>query len=53
MTKPTPTKTISLYLPLDLYEQVRQLAQQDDRTVSVWIRRVLAREVSAGPAVKS
>ena len=35
----------SIWLPLDLLEQVRIAAEQDDRSISGFVRHVLRREV--------
>lgn len=36
-----PKKTVSILLPLDLYEELSDLAKENSRPVSTYIRQVL------------
>ena len=36
-----PKKTVSILLPLDLYEELIELAEDNSRPVSAYIRQVL------------
>lgn len=36
-----PKKTVSIQIPLDWYDQVKEQAEQRDRTVAGYIRQVL------------
>ena len=38
-----PKKTVSVLMPMDLYEQVREQAEQGRRTVPGYVRQVLKR----------
>ena len=39
--KEGPKKTVSVLLPLDLYEELNELAGDDSRSMSAYIRQVL------------
>lgn len=38
-----PKKTVSIILPLDLYDQIKKQAEETSRTVPAYIRQVLRR----------
>jgi hypothetical protein len=39
-------KSVSTSLPIDLYEKIKELAEEDDRTISAWLRRHLKAHLS-------
>lgn len=45
--KKGPRKTVSVILPLELYDTLAALAEEDNRSVPNYIRRVLREHVEA------